>query len=287
MAYRARRSRPIDVCVPDSVVHYRYGSFGATTIQRPTGEIAFAVRSPSGVLEPDVRGSEYRPPPWAVDPFVIAGVALEMPTRPAIVGDRFLVIDELYRSARGHIYLGVDLDLPQTCVLKSAEAGALMAPGGRDARDQLRHEAAILDRLGPDPRFPMPLALVEHGNELYLVMSDLKASTLESYVRARTAKGCTLDQTQVVAWGRELATMLSAIHAAGLVYRDLKSTNILVTTERPIAHRRFRARVREWATRVQLPAAARGGICHPARSLASLPTLPTTSMVWAPSWPSW
>ena len=214
-----------------SVVHYRYGSFGSTTIQRPTGEIAFAVRSPSGDLEPDIRGVQYRPPPWVVDPFISAGVALELPTRPKIVGDRFLVIDELYRSARGYIYLGVDLDSPQTCVLKSAEAGALMAPGGRDARDQLRHEVAVLDRLVPDLRFPTPLALVEHSNELYLVMSDLKASTLESYVQTRTAKGCVLAHRQVIAWGRELASMLSAIHSAGLVYRDLKLTNVLVTPE--------------------------------------------------------
>ena len=214
---------------PGSVVHYRYGSFGATLMQRLTGEIAFAVRSPSGVLEPDVRQVEYRPPAWAVDPFVVGGVALTLPIRPKIVGDRFLVIDELYRSARGRVYLGVDLDSPQACVLKSAEAGALMTPEGRDARDQLRHEAAVLRRLAPDPRFPVPLALVENSDELYLVMSDLKASTLEGYVRARTAKGCTLDCGQVIAWGRELAAMLSAIHAAGLVYRDLKSTNVLVT----------------------------------------------------------
>jgi hypothetical protein len=214
-----------------SAVHYRYGGFGGLTVQLRNGEIVPALRTPSGDLVPDVRRTIYQPPDWAADPFLAAGVAGERPAPLPLIGGRYLVMAPLHRSARGSVYLAVDLDRPRRCVLKQATADSMIGRGGQDARDRLRHEAAVLRRLGPDPRFPAVYDLIEQGNDLYVAMEDVAGETLEEYVLRLARRGCTLPGAQVVAWGRELAAMLGTIHAAGLVYRDLKSTNVIVTPE--------------------------------------------------------
>jgi hypothetical protein len=213
---------------PEGVVYYRFGSFGGLTIQTATGEISHALRSPSGVLEPDVRDVSYRQPSWARDPFISSGVAGAAPPANPLVGNRYLIAGTLHRSVRGGVYLGVDLDQPRSCVLKHAEADALIDTCGRDARDQLRAEAAVLLRLAPDARFPRLVGLMDHDDDLYLIMDDIPGATLESHVLSYNSRGCTMHSAQVVAWGREILGMLATIHAAGFVYGDLKPTNVIV-----------------------------------------------------------
>ncbi|MGH2586776.1 MAG: lanthionine synthetase LanC family protein, partial [Dehalococcoidia bacterium] len=43
--------------------------------------------------------------------------------------------------------------------------------------------------------------------------------------------GRSLPITQIVAWGRELAAMLETVHGRGFLYRDLKSTNVIVAPD--------------------------------------------------------
>lgn len=208
-----------------SVVHYRYGGFGGLTVQQLNGEITFAIRDPTGGLVPDRRAMSYSPPDWADDPFVAAGVA-ERDLQPAspLVGGRFLLVDPLYLSARGGVYLAVDLDRPATCVLKKATGGATDAAAG----DGLRNEAEVLRRLAAQPAVPAVVDLVTDGDDLYLVLEDVRGETVEDHVLGLSRRGCTVDGARVVEWGRELAAILTDVHAAGYVYRDLKSTNVLV-----------------------------------------------------------
>lgn len=214
---------------PGSRVHYRYGGFGGLTIQTRLGEILPALRTPSGELVPDLRGTTYQPPDWAVDPFLEAGVAVELPTPNPLVGERYLIVAVLYRSAQSAVYLAVDLVHARRCVLKQAATEGQMGAVGREHGNRLRHEAEILERLAPDPCFPAVLDLIEQGDSLYLVMEHLAGETLEQHVVGLAVMGRTVPGPRVVAWGRELAAMLAKVHAAGLVYRDLKSANVLVT----------------------------------------------------------
>ncbi|HEY7035495.1 MAG TPA: class IV lanthionine synthetase LanL [Thermomicrobiales bacterium] len=214
-----------------SVVHYRYGGFGGLTVQRRNGEIVPALRTPNGELVPDVRRAVYQSPEWAVDPFLAANVADERTAPPPLIGGRYLLMAPLHRSARGSVYLAVDLDQPRRCVLKQATANSLIDRTGHDARDRLHHEAAVLRRLAPDPRFPASYGLIEQGDDVYLAMEDVAGETLEGHILRLARRGCTLPAARVVAWGRELAAMLGTIHDAGLVYRDLKSTNVIATPE--------------------------------------------------------
>lgn len=180
---------------PDGLVHYRYGTF--------TG-----------------RPEDPEPPPPAEDPFVAAGVAAAEVRRP--VAGRYVVVSTLHRSAGGSVHLAADLEGGRACVLKRARRDARVGPDGRDARDHLRHEASVLRRLAPDPRFPAVYDVVEEAGDLYLVMEQLAGRTLGSMVTGP----CPTEQT--LRWGRQLASVLAAIHEAGLVYRDLNPLNVVV-----------------------------------------------------------
>ncbi|MGH2661221.1 MAG: protein kinase domain-containing protein [Actinomycetota bacterium] len=211
---------------PGSLVHYRYGAFEERMGLDPWGRPVPVVAGPGGEPVPDPRDETYVKPPWVEDPFVAAGVT-EEPVRQAI-GGRFAVVATLHRSPRGAVHLAADLETSRPCVLKQAWRDAAVGPDGRDAADHLRWEAAALERLAPDQRFPALIDLVEHAGELYLAMERVEGPALARRVARARDRGGIVPPVQALAWGRELADGLEAIHAAGLAYRDLTSTNVVV-----------------------------------------------------------
>lgn len=220
---------------PTSLVHYRYGGFGDRHLQTPLGEILPALVTPGGELVPDRRLPRYQAPEWALDPFVAAGVAEELPEEPvaaaAPIGGRYLVVSTLHKTPRGAVQLAVDLIERRRCVLKSARRDTAVEADGRDTCDRLRFEAEVLRRLAPDPRFPAAFALVEEERDLYLVMEDIAGETLEQHVGGLIGQGRALPGPRIIAWGRELALALATVHDRGFIYRDLKSASVIVGTD--------------------------------------------------------
>jgi hypothetical protein len=180
---------------PGSLVHYRYAAFtGGPNAAEP--------------MSPDV------------DPFRASGVATTEGSR-ALAG-RYVEVATLHRSVGGSVSLAADVVAGRPCILKRAYHDARVGPDGRDARDHLRHEAAVLDALVPDRRFPEPFGLVEDGGDLVLVMEHVDGRPLGSLVAGPRPVG------KVVAFGRHVASALGALHRAGLAYRDLNPGNVLV-----------------------------------------------------------
>ena len=214
---------------PRSAVHYRYGAFDARFIQLAHGEIVGAIRDPRGQLIPDERGSSFSPPQWAADPFVEAGVA--GPSSPAdeVIDGRILLVSILHNSPRGNVHLALDLHNLRRCVVKRANRGAAASHDGRDARDQLRNEFEALLKLRGDRRYPRPYELIERDTETLLLMEDIPGETLEARVVALRSSGQLVDGPTVARWGHELAMALSRLHGRGLIYRDCKPSNVIVT----------------------------------------------------------
>jgi tRNA A-37 threonylcarbamoyl transferase component Bud32 len=216
-----------------SLVHYRFGAFGRRLMQTPLGETAFALVTPDGELAPDERTPVFRAPAWASDPFLTAGVADEpLPVNPLVAG-RYLILAPVHGSARGAVFLALDVEAPRRCVMKQARRDAQMMPDGRDARDALRHEAAILRELSASASglAPAPVDLVEQDGDLYLVMEDLEGESLDRHVAGRVIRGQLMPGEQIVSVGRQLAALLGRLHALGFVYRDLKSANVILTPD--------------------------------------------------------
>ncbi len=213
---------------PDSIVYYRYGGFRARRVRTSVGAIKAAVLTPGGIPVPDERLAAYRKPDWVADPFDAAGITRDSDTPSLIIAGRYLVMATLYRSVRGAVYLGMDIDNPRQCVLKRARCNAGMSFDGYDAINRLRREAEFLRRLEHDPRFPALYDVLEQDGDLYLAMEDIEGKTLEEHVAEVYHTGGQIPTTQVISWGKALASILATIHARGIFYRDLKSANLLL-----------------------------------------------------------
>jgi serine/threonine protein kinase len=214
-----------------SLVHYRYGSFADQLIQTPMGMVLSAISNPNGEMFPDHRRNSYSVVDWITDPFIAAGIANDLPPENPLLNGRYLLITMVHRSAYGGVYLATDIVAARTCMLKRARRDAGIDRYGRDAQTRLRHEVEVLQRLAPHPSFPEPFDLIEQDEDLFLVMQDIEGETLEQYISKMRTQGLFISGKQVIAWGRELAALLATIHAEGFVYRDLKSPNVIVSSD--------------------------------------------------------
>lgn len=215
-----------------SLVHYRYGGFESLHLQTPVGAVLPALRDPSGALVQDRRGPSYDPPAWVADadPFRAHGLGAPSQDAEALVAGRYLITSTLHRSARGAVHMALDVDAPRACVLKSAERDAMLGDDGRDARDRLRHEALMLQRVAdllPAGAAPQLYGCFSEAGDVYLAMEDIPGETLDSSVTRAVAEGHPPSGAQVAAWGQEIAALLQALHEHGLVFRDLKPSNII------------------------------------------------------------
>jgi tRNA A-37 threonylcarbamoyl transferase component Bud32 len=217
--------------VAGSAIYYRYGSFGTQLMQMPWGEVLSALIAPDGMPVPDARGLEYVPPTWVHDPFLAAGVAKPLPAREDRIADRYLPVGRLSVSPRGAVYLAVDLERRRRCVIKEAYHHALIDRCGADACARLRHEARMLAQIGGDARFPALYDLVETPQGLAMIVEDLPGITLHDHVLALARRGDVVAPDQILRWAVALAEMLGTLHAQGIVFRDFKSANVMVTPD--------------------------------------------------------
>ncbi|HEY5182258.1 MAG TPA: lanthionine synthetase LanC family protein [Dermatophilaceae bacterium] len=211
---------------PGSLVHYRYGAFVDRPMRTPLGELVTAIGTPDGTLVPDPRDTVYRQPDWVEDPFLSSGVASPSPPRKLLVAGRYLTVATLHRSARGAVYLAIDLSEGRRCVVKRAAPNATARWDGQDAHGLLRHEHAVLRRLRSSDAFPAALELVSDGDELYLAMEDVPGQTLTEAAREVPAEK---RAQQICRWGARLARALDLVHQQGYVHGDVKPANVVVT----------------------------------------------------------
>ncbi len=214
---------PSDARLPaGSIVHYRFGGFGRTLVQLRDGLVHCALVTPDGDLVPDERDRHFAPPDWAVNPFA-GRFADDRPATPNAVGsDRYRVVAVLSESGRGRVLLGLDTVGRRRCVMKTASSSG-------DADEQrLRHEGDVLRRLHAHNGFPELYDVLELDDEIVLVMADIAGEPLADHVAGRAATGRLLSTAEVCNLGAAVARLLGHVHGHGLVYRDLKSTNVIV-----------------------------------------------------------
>ncbi|MGH7860222.1 MAG: serine/threonine-protein kinase, partial [Candidatus Binatia bacterium] len=145
------------------------------------------------------------------------------PPPPTKVG-RYVVVSELGRGAMGAVYRGTDPKLDRTVAIKMISA----AMAGGDDRDEILARFEREARVSAKLQHPNVVAVYDvgaEGDDLYLVMELVEGETLGQRM-ARTQFPNPSDALELIAMA---ADALGAAHEAGIIHRDVKPGNLMLT----------------------------------------------------------
>ncbi|GGU56518.1 serine/threonine-protein kinase [Lentzea flava] len=133
------------------------------------------------------------------------------PTR--LVAGRYATIRELGRGGMGVVWLAEDRVIGRRVALKELRT---------TETERVLREARTAGRLNSPNVVGLYDVIVEHG-VTYLVMELVEAPTLSEVMTRRS-----LTEDEVADIGLQTLSALEAAHAAGIVHRDVKPSNIMV-----------------------------------------------------------
>jgi serine/threonine protein kinase len=143
--------------------------------------------------------------------------------RGDVVAGRYEIRAFLGRGGMGAVYRAHDRTLGEDVAIKVVRPGLLGTPDG-----QARFLSEI--KLARRVSHPGVCRLHEFGEDAgqrFLTMELVEGRTLRAIVGAEGP----LDSVRAARMAAEAAEALSAIHAAGVVHRDLSSLNVMVTAD--------------------------------------------------------
>jgi serine/threonine-protein kinase len=144
----------------------------------------------------------------------------------ALVDDRYRIVANLGKGGSGVVFRAEDVVLERCVALKlvAESTGSGILEEAR-ALAQVRHEnVAQLYAFG------------RHDTWLYIAMEDVAGRDLDAMLLELAASGRRLDAERAFEIVRDVGRGLDAVHARGLVHRDVKPGNIVIEngTGRPV-----------------------------------------------------
>ncbi|MFI5529950.1 class IV lanthionine synthetase LanL [Kitasatospora sp. NPDC051853] len=220
--------------LPGSQVYYRYGAFRGLRRMTNDGTFDTLLEGPDGEPVRDSRRAWFSPPAWAPSPFPASEAAPAAATRPEVLllQGRYAVRRALQHANRGGVYLADDRVGGGQVVIKQARPHVGSSLAGTDAQDALRNEARMLDLLAEGGVTPRKVEVFERSGSLFLVEEYIEGRDLDRWARERLLPEA--DAGPEPEQARELALRLvdlvDAVHRRGLVLRDLKPGNLMMTS---------------------------------------------------------
>ncbi|ROS78785.1 serine/threonine-protein kinase [Cellulomonas sp. PhB143] len=139
----------------------------------------------------------------------------------------YTIVSRLGSGAMGTVYAARDGG-GHACALKLLHAH-VDSDTTALGRERLRREAVALQRLD-HPAVAAILDVELEGADAFIVTDLVDGVSLEDEI----AEGGPLDPDDLLALAEQLAEALHAVHSAGVVHRDMKPSNVLVTDDGPV-----------------------------------------------------
>jgi predicted Ser/Thr protein kinase/tetratricopeptide (TPR) repeat protein len=141
-----------------------------------------------------------------------------------LLPDRYRDPEPIGHGGMGEIFCAQDTVLGRTVAIKMlAERYA----ADEAVRGRFTREALAAARLSGEPHTVTIFDVGEHERRPFIVMEYLRGGSLEDRLREHGAQ----EPARVLDWLEEAAGALDAAHANGIVHRDVKPGNLLLTPD--------------------------------------------------------
>jgi serine/threonine protein kinase len=144
-----------------------------------------------------------------------------------LVAGRYRLVSEIGGGAMGVVWRARDEVLGRDVAVKELRGDHTMSGAQvRISHQRARREGRIAARL-QHPNAVVIYDVAEHDGRPYLIMEYVPSQSLGDIL----ATGAVLTPTEVTSIGAQLASALTAAHERGIVHRDIKPGNVLMTAD--------------------------------------------------------
>jgi tetratricopeptide (TPR) repeat protein/predicted Ser/Thr protein kinase len=149
----------------------------------------------------------------------------ERPLEKGAALGRFLILGLLGRGGMGEVYAAFDPELDRKIAIKLLSARGATAGDPTQRRTRLLREAQAIARLS-HPNVVVVYDVGTFEESVFIAMEFIEGNTLGYWLQARPRAAREIIEVFAAA-GRGLA----AAHAAGIVHRDFKPENVMITKD--------------------------------------------------------
>jgi len=139
----------------------------------------------------------------------------------------YKILEKLGEGGMGVVYKAQDLKLDRLVALKFLPANLITS---EEEAARFQQEAKTISSLN-HPNVATIYELDEANGQRFLVLEYLPSGTLKSKIKHLQSSGRELSLGQVVDYGLQIAEGLAHAHRHGIIHRDVKTDNMMLTEE--------------------------------------------------------